>query len=291
MKKQFAFILFSISLFMISCGPRKADYEALKIENDSLRNIKTKLETEVNDYFSVMNQIQESIDEIKNVENIISMQSSGQEFDKDDHTRLKDDITHIINILKNNKQELDNLKSRLGNSSLKLGELENTITALTQSLDEETKKVLQLQALLAEKDSELQNLSSTMQMMEREIQDLTSINEERRKKLTEQEQSIYSAWYVFGTKKELKEQKILTQGGLFSKQEVLQSEDFNKDYFVRIDSRQVRTIELFSKRAKILTTHPESSYSLEKVDGQYVLNINDPARFWSISKYLVVNVD
>ncbi|MDR0370759.1 MAG: hypothetical protein LBH80_02745 [Prevotellaceae bacterium] len=291
MKKQFAFTFFLVPLFVVSCGPKTADYETLKSENDSLRNIKTELETEVNDYFWVMNQIRESIDEVKNAENIISMQSSGQEFDKNNYTRLKDDVTHIITVLKDNKQELDNLKSRLGSSSLKLGELEKTIKSLTLSLEKETKKVLQLQTLLAEKNSEVETLNSTVRKMGQEIKDLTSINEERGKKLNEQEQSIYSAWYVLGTKKELRDQKILTKDGLFGKQEVLQSQDFNKDYFVRIDSRQVRTIELLSKRAKVLTTHPENSYSLEKTDGQYVLRINNPEQFWSISKYLVVNVD
>jgi len=48
---------------------------------------------------------------------------------------------------------------------------------------------------------------------------------------------------------------------------------------------------LYSKKAKLLTNHPSSSYVLEKVNEYLVLKITDPNKFWEISKYLVVEVD
>jgi hypothetical protein len=50
-------------------------------------------------------------------------------------------------------------------------------------------------------------------------------------------------------------------------------------------------VPLYAKKARILTTHPKNSYSLEKVDGQYVIEILDKKAFWSVSNYLVVEVD
>lgn len=93
------------------------------------------------------------------------------------------------------------------------------------------------------------------------------------------------AWFVFGTKSELKEQKILQKG------DVLQSDDFNKDYFTQIDIRTDKEIKLYSKSAKLLTNHPEGSYSLVKdAKGQYILKITNPNKFWSVSRYLVIQV-
>ena len=87
------------------------------------------------------------------------------------------------------------------------------------------------------------------------------------------------------TKKELKEQSILNDG------EVLRQGNFNKDYFTKIDTRVDKVIKLYSKSATLKTNHPAGSYSLEKnPKGQYVLRINDPDKFWSISKYLVIIV-
>ena len=66
---------------------------------------------------------------------------------------------------------------------------------------------------------------------------------------------------------------------------------FNKNYFTKIDIRVEKEIKLYSKGARILTTHPASSYTLSKdTSGQYVLRITDPNTFWSTSKYLVVQV-
>lgn len=59
------------------------------------------------------------------------------------------------------------------------------------------------------------------------------------KKLNAQDKALHTAYYCFGTSKELKEQKILSGGGLFSKSKVLQS-GFNKDYFISIDIREVK---------------------------------------------------
>lgn len=69
------------------------------------------------------------------------------------------------------------------------------------------------------------------------------------------------------------------------------TEDFNKDYFTEIDIRTTKTIELYSKSAKILTSHPDGSYTLEKNSkGEYVLSITNAKYFWSLSKYLVIQV-
>ena len=53
------------------------------------------------------------------------------------------------------------------------------------------------------------------------------------------DKQLHTAYYCFGTAKELKDQKILSGGGLFAKSKVLQS-GFNKDYFISIDIREVK---------------------------------------------------
>ena len=79
-----------------------------------------------------------------------------------------------------------------------------------------------------------------------------------------------TGWYVFGTKSELKAQRILDGG------KVLQG-SFNKGYFTKIDIRVNKEIKLYSKSAHLLTAHPSSSYTLTTdTNGQYVLRITDP---------------
>ncbi len=109
--------------------------------------------------------------------------------------------------------------------------------------------------------------------------------EQKSQTVAAQDKELNTAWYVFGTKSELKAQGILSGG------EVLKKGTFNKDYFTRIDIRQDRVVPFYSKSAELLTTHPAGSYSLTKdANGLYTLTITDPATFWSVSKYLVVKV-
>ena len=117
------------------------------------------------------------------------------------------------------------------------------------------------------------------------MNDLTQKNEEKARTVAAQDKELNTAYYVFGTKRELREQRILKRG------DVLKSNDFNKDYFQRIDLRVTKTIKLYSKSAKLMTSHPAGSYSLEKdAQGQYTLRITNPHAFWSVSKYLVITV-
>jgi uncharacterized protein YukE len=285
------FCILTVSLFIFSsCGRQSSDYKALQAQNDSLLNSKIKLQQEVDGYFSAMNQIEQNIEKIKDTENIISLQPVGKELTDDMRTKINEDMTYLSDMLQANKSELARLKSSLKRSAFKSSQLERTIIKLTKSLEEETLKVIQLQDDLSKKDSLIVKLDTRLTEMGKDIENLSTDNKTKDTKIKEQEETIHTAWYVFGTLSELKQQKIVTFDGIFSQQRVLQH-DFNKNYFVRIDARNTKSIPLYSSHAKILTNHPKSSYTLEKENGNFVLLIVDTDEFWSISKYLVVEVD
>jgi chromosome segregation ATPase len=283
-------VIFLVAFLTVSCGKQSSDYKKLKAQNDSLLKEKAKLENEVDDYFSSINQIQENLEKIKSTENIISVEPAGEELSQDARTRINDDINYLNELLQTNKDELARLKSRLSKSSLKLTELEKTIARLTKTLEEETARIAFLEKQLAEKDTLIAQMGSTISQMGENINTLTTENKSKEEKIKQLDENLHSAWYVFGSRKELIDQKILTPKGIFRKAEVLK-DSFNKDYFVRIDARNAKTIPLYASKAKILTTHPASSYTVEKQDGKLVLIIVDPAAFWSVSKYLVIEVD
>ena len=68
-------------------------------------------------------------------------------------------------------------------------------------------------------------------------------------------------------------------------------QNFNKNYFTKIDIRVTREIKLYSKSARLLTSHPMGSYELTRDNNKmYTLVITNPQLFWSTSKYLVAVV-
>jgi len=280
-----------ISLVLLtSCGKQSSEYKRLQAQNDSLMNAKLKLQEEVDGYFSAMNQIEQNIEKIKNTENVISIQPVGKELADDQRTKINEDMMYLNDMLQANKDELARLKSKIKKSAFRSSELERTILRITKALEEETSKVALLQTELAQKDSLIVKLDTKVNELGKNVEDLATENKTKESKIKEQDEAIHTAWYVFGTRAELKQQHIVTSDGLFSQQRVLQR-DFNKNYFVRIDARNTKSIPLYSSRAKILTSHPKSSYTLEKENGNFVLLIVDTDEFWSISRYLVVEVE
>jgi hypothetical protein len=199
-------------------------------------------------------------------------------------------MIYLNDMLQANKNELARLKAKLKKSSLKSSQLDETIARLSKSLEDETIKVIQLQAELAKKDSLIVQLDTKVTEMVKDIDVLATDNKTKDVKIKEQDETIHTAWYVFGTISELKKQKIVTTDGLLSPKRVLER-DFNKNYFVKIDARNTKSIPLYSSRAKILTNHPRSSYTLEKENGNFILLIVSPDEFWSVSRYLVVEVE
>lgn len=296
--KKYILYLASAALLLNSCNFKGGESERLKAQNDSLMQSKANLEKEVNDYFSAMNEIQDNINKIKSTQNEISVQPLSENTPQDVRQKVTEDMAYLNNMIKTNRDELNNLRAKLKRSSFKLTDVEKTLAQLTKSLEEESAKVARLQAQILQKDSvittlntKVGSLNTRVSSLGKNVDDLTNKTAEQETKISSQDEALNAAWYAIGSKKELKDNKILTSNGLFSSSKVLQS-DFNKNYFVKIDARNTKKIPLYStSKAKILTSHPKSSYMIENENDNYVIYILDPASFWSVSKYLVVEVD
>ena len=201
--------------------------------------------------------------------------------------------------MEENKAQIAKLQAQLKNSNYNSAQMKKAVAALTAELNAKQQRIEELQTELASKNIRIQELDAAVTGLSTEKEELTAAvsdlsvaketlaaeNEAKAKTVAEQEKSLNAAWFVFGTKSELKAQKILQSG------DVLKSADFNKDYFTQIDIRTTKEIKLYSKRAELLTTHPTGSYELVKDDkGQLTLKITNPTEFWSVSRYLVIQV-
>ena len=160
--------------------------------------------------------------------------------------------------------------------------MKNTITRLNSEMRESSKRLTELQTQLAQKDEQIIQLSQ-------DIASLAVEAEQQSHTIMEQDRSLHTAYYVFGTARELKDQKILS-GGFLQQTRVLQ-DTFNKDYFLKIDIREVTEIPLYSSKGKLWSTHPEGTYEFVKGDdGNLTFLITDTQRFWSLTKYLIIEV-
>ena len=258
----------------------------LKAENDSLLMELTQRNAELDEMMGTFNDISEGFRQINAAESRVDLQRGAvAEGSLNAKQQIASDIEFIRKQMEENKEQIAKLQSMLKNSKNNSAQLKRAVESLTQELVAKTQRIEELQAELASKNIRIQELDAAVSDLSAAKETLAAENEAKAKTVAEQEKSLNAAWFVFGTKSELKAQKILQSG------DVLKSADFNKDYFTQIDIRTTKEIKLYSKRAELLTTHPTGSYELVKDDkGQLTLKITNPTEFWSVSRYLVIQV-
>lgn len=276
---------------LVSCVQNSAEYKKLKAENDSLKIENTKGNSEMDEILSILNDVEADIQSIRDAENYLNIQQqTGGEFSKSNREQIKQNMQLISETLKKNKGTISQLEEKLKKSGIQSSALKKTINRLSSELDQKATMIVALQEDLAKKNMRIQELDEMVSSLNEDVESLATTAAAQSEKLGEQDKALNTAYYCFGTSKELKDQKILSGGGLFSKSKVLQA-GFNKDYFISVDIREVKEIPLFAGKAKLKSNHPEGSYEFVKDgDGNLTLNITDPKTFWSLGKYLVIEV-
>ncbi|EHO70205.1 hypothetical protein [Segatella maculosa] len=272
-----------VLLALTSCNQDKAKNHLASVEqSDSLKQILAQKDTEINDMVGLMNEVQEGFRQINEAENRVTIAKDGE--GNNSKQVLRENIKFITERMKKNRELITKLRQQLSTSSLKGTQLKSTIDNLVKQLDEKDQQMQQLRAELDAKDIHIGELDETINNLNSNVSHLTTESAQKTATINAQDKQLNTAWYVFGTKAELKEQRIIADG------KVLQG-NFNKNYFTKIDIRVDKTVKLYSKSVKILTLHPSSSYTLTRdVNKQYTLNITNPQLFWSTSKFLVIQV-
>ena len=282
MKKLFFLAIGAFA--MASCNQeavKKAEVAATQ-QRDSLEQIIAQKDNEINDMMTTLSDIEEGFREITEAQSRVTLAKQGE--GTNTMVRIKENMQFIQAAMKQNKELINKLKQQVRESTVKGTELKKIIDNLTQQMETKDKQIQTLREELDKKDIHIAELDEKVADLNTNVTNLTADNTEKQQTINTQDKALHSGWFVFGTKKELKEQNILSSG------EVLRS-NFNKEYFTKIDIRIDKEIKLYSKSAEILTSHPASSYTLQRdANKQYVLRITNPEAFWATSKYLVILV-
>lgn len=282
-------ILLAVLLAAVTCGcsDKKGgsgsaadddDNDSIQIlleENEQLRN-------EQDELLSTLNEIQEGFREINEAQGRLSIDR--QQEGANSRERIREDMRYIQETLAQNAELIEKLRNQLRESGRASEQLQRTIENLTAQMNQKNAEIDQLRNELQAKNIRIDELDAQVADLSDNLTNMQQQNENQGQTISQQDQQLNSAWYCVGTKRTLKDHNILKSG------RVLEG-DFDASYFTSIDIRQVTQINLNSKSADILTSHPAGSYQLLKDDaGFYTLQISNYQQFWSTSKYLVVQV-
>ena len=171
--------------------------------------------------------------------------------------------------MKKNGIEITGLQSRLSELELSLKQRENEVSVLTETLNKKNLEITQLNTTVAQKNT---------------------VIESKDKEISIETAELNKGFVICGTVKDLQTKGVVTKEGGFigiGKKQVLH---FADNVFTQVDVTQMKSITVNSKNVKLVTNHPANSYEFKKdLKGIVIaINITNPAIFWKVSKYAVV---
>lgn len=242
----------------------------------------------LNDWLQTFDQVQQGLNTIKEKENLITVNSSsGVEFTQVRKEQIMQDISAINTLLEDNRKKLASLNAQMRNSGREIKGLKEMIATLEAKIIVSENEITAMKATLTEKDLQIGSLN----VLASELQTTVAQQTET---IGEQVSEMNTAWLATGTFKDLKEKGLVSKEGGFlglGRTETL-TEDFIDSLFAQVDITEIKTIPVNSKDARLITEHPSGSYAMVQESENMIayIEIKDPAQFWKISKYAVVEV-
>ncbi|MFA6832327.1 MAG: hypothetical protein WCR36_08680 [Bacteroidaceae bacterium] len=278
----FIAVMIMVSMLFSSCTST-AKKNALVQERDSLNSELTIRNAEVDNMMGMLSEVQEGIDEINKAENRLHL--SQQEDGKSAKERVSEDMAFIKDRMAQNRENIERLTKLLNTSSYNNSQLKKVFVGLKKQLQESTARIGNLEQELKFKNEFVQKQAKQITQVNSSNALLLDDAAAKEQVIANQDETLHQAYFVFGTKRELKKENILVDS------KVLQNPSMHQSYFTKIDVRDFKSLDLYDNHAKLLTSHPTDSYKLVKNDdGNYVLHILNVDNFWSSSRYLVVEV-
>ncbi|MCI5981161.1 MAG: hypothetical protein SOU49_07370 [Sodaliphilus pleomorphus] len=282
---------------MSSCKKDKA--EVAKVNQDSIDNLAltdslATIRAEKDTLAALMMEVSDGMNQILDMQNQMSVENLNSD-SPDKKIQLRNNILAIQQGIVEQKQRVAQLEKRLKQSTNYSDAMKKQIASLKQQLDHQESIINSLTAQLQAAHVTIKNLNTKVDSLNTENAHVTSAYNSASARAQEETQRANNlvnemnvCYYVVGSKKELKRQKIIETG--FLKKTRVMEGDFTQSYFTKADKRTLNRIALHSKKAEIMSRHPSGSYVIEDEGGQKVLKITNPSRFWELSNYLVVKI-
>lgn len=245
----------------------------------------------------LMNDISDGMAQIKDLEKIISTPGtlSGESTSRKE--QIRNDMIAIQQALQERRERLAELEKRLAASGSENTTLKRTVANLKAQIADQTTEIATLTNQLASANIRIEELTTTVSDLSHRADSLsTDLTEESAARQAAEAQALAAenelntVYYAIGTNKELKEKDIISSG--FLRKTKIMKGDFDMDYFTAADRRNLTEINTHAKKAQVMTSQPKDSYVItEDANGQKILRITNPSKFWQLSNFLVIKVD
>ncbi len=208
----------------------------------------------------------------------------------DRRAEIRRNLAAIKARLNANKQLLADMEAKVKNSGNQNSVLTKTIDELKAHIAQQDEKIAQLQNDLENANKQIGELNNTVAQKEEEVKAETAAKEQAQQEAVAAENEANKVFYAIGTNKELKKNGLLEKKFLGATK--VMKGNYNAAYFTTADKRNITTIPTTAKKVKVWSNMPADSYQIvSNADGIKSIKITNPAKFWSLTPYLIIQVD
>lgn len=286
-------VLFAAVAFLASCNVERSEkYQTLLAERDSLYTEAVAAKGGFDQALNTINEIEEALESVRAAENIIMVENQ-----EGNTNKAVSQINAIQQTLQENRNKINELEKSLAEQGSRSKALSQTVNRLKAQLEEKDNFITSLKQELQTSKAQIEDLSNQVADLNDDIitlnDNIESLNVQtaaQQATISNQDAALNTVWVAIATAQVLKDKGIITKGGLFQPSE-LSKQGFDKNQFMQADKRDLDIIPLNTKKASLMSNHPENSYELvQNEDGALELSILDKDAFWSVSNYLVVSI-
>lgn len=281
-------LLFHGMFLFVSCGESSTE-RAQREKIDSLENVSYQNKMNYEDLQRYLYVIAEGLDSISIEEKEMFLKNGDIEGRGLNRKRIQQNLAHVRDILSRHRERIAELEQKLEDGDETHRQLRTIITALRQQLDAKDKELAQLKADLETNKKSITALSEQIKHLDQEKENQAQTIQEQKELIKEQNDKLNNVYVKIGSKKELKKLGLLSSG-LFKKAKV-KYDNIDLSLFQQVD-RSLNNISL-PKKVKILTPVPTGSYEIvdNTKTGGKMLVVTDSIKFWSLSKFLIIQTD
>src|SRR3989304_4327919 len=278
-KNRMRKIIFLMLLFplMYSCSNNE-ETEQLKKENEKLKKEFSFKDSTIKKIIRSFNQIIDNLHAITETEKAIAFTvRKNKKLMPDDKNKITEDVKMINSLIQQNKNIADTMRKNFSSAQFSLSEFDNMFENLNCQIEEKNNEINSLKQHLGEADITFNTFDFLFDKMTTLNVDMETKNNQQQAMIEKQQQQLNTAYYIFGTHKELKDAGVLAKAGITRIENPLKN--FNTSKFIKIDMHKTTSINIWSNTFRVITNHPPDAYKTDRNS----LVITNPDEFWKVT--------
>ncbi len=294
-------LILALAVLTWSCGKTEdtKEYRELLAKYDSVVAVSSGRAGENADLNRIISEIESNLDSVsKNQDMVSELNKEGYESQKD---KIDAMIAGMNSFMEKNKDKMAALERKVKKSGKANSALQKMVESLKKQILQKEEQIVAMQSTIQGLEVKVGELNQTVATKDLEIaaksEEISKKDNElaeRQKTIDNKETELTTAYIAYGTRKELAEKGIIKkEGGVLGMGKVLKLADRpDNSKFKKINTKTLNEIRIgMVKKKKMVSSHPDNSYYYTISGEEVFVKITDPAKFWSLTKYCVIEVD